>query len=66
MRKLGDSVRHLQGEITPLLIAPHLTAEAQALCGETDIGFLDLEDNARIVMDEVFFAKRSLLPQVVD
>lgn len=62
LRKLGDDVRHVQGRITPVLIAPRLSSDAQALCRESQTGFLDLEGNARIVMDEVFFAKRSMPP----
>ncbi len=62
LRKLGDHVRHVQGRITPVLIAPRLSQEAQALCRESHAGFLDLEGNARIMMDEVFFAKKSMVP----
>ena len=45
---------------TPILIAPLLTEEAQTLCRESNTGFLDLEGNARIYLDEVFIVKRSL------
>lgn len=46
---------------TPILIAPDLSSEeAQALCRETNTGFLDLEGNARLYLDEVFICKRSL------
>jgi hypothetical protein len=60
LRKLGEHAVHIAGDITPVLIAPHLSAEAQTLCRESKAGFLDLEGNARIVLDEVFFAKRSV------
>jgi len=60
LRKLGEPAGHIAGDIPPLLFAPHLSAEAQALCRERNAGFLDLQGNARIVMDEVFFAKRSV------
>ena len=50
----------LGGDMTPILIAPHLPAEAQALCRTSKIGFLDMDGNALLVLDEVFFAKRSL------
>lgn len=63
LRKLGEYVRHVAGDITPILIAPQLSAEAQALCRESSAGFLDLQGNARIVMEEVFFAKRSMPPR---
>jgi hypothetical protein len=45
---------------TPVLIAPSLSEEAQNLCGESNTGFLDLEGNARLYLDEVFIVKRSL------
>lgn len=48
------------GETTPVLIAPVLTDDAQTLCRDSNTGFLDLEGNARIYLDEVFIVKRSL------
>ncbi len=51
---------HFPGETTPVLIAPVLTEEAQTLCRDSNTGFLDLEGNARIYLDEVFIVKRSL------
>jgi hypothetical protein len=48
------------GETTPVLIAPVLTEDAQTLCRDSNTGFLDLEGNARIYLDEVFIVKRSL------
>ena len=48
------------GETTPVLIAPELSEEAQALCRESNTGFLDFEGNARLYLDEVFIVKRSL------
>lgn len=49
-----------QGETTPVLIAPFLSKEAQTLCRDSNTGFLDLEGNARLYLDEVFIVKRSL------
>jgi hypothetical protein len=46
--------------VLPILIAPTLSEEAQALCRSNNIGFLDLEGNARLYLDEVFIVKRSL------
>ncbi|MDE3188637.1 MAG: hypothetical protein KGM96_14075 [Acidobacteriota bacterium] len=60
LSKLKEYAGHVAGEITPILIAPQLSPEAQALCRESSAGFLDLQGNARIILDEVFFAKRSL------
>lgn len=48
------------GGTTPVLIAPVLSEEAQTLCRDSNTGFLDLEGNARIYLDEVFIVKRSL------
>lgn len=62
LRKFDDHLRHVRGKVTPVLIAPRLSPDAQTLCRESNTGFLDLEGNARIVMDEVFFAKRSMPP----
>jgi hypothetical protein len=47
-------------DTTPVLIAPSLSEEAQNVCRESNIGFLDLEGNARLYLDEVFIVKRSL------
>lgn len=59
LRKLQDCAAHLAGETTPVLIAPYLSPEAQALCKESHAGFLDLEGNARLSLGEVFIGKRS-------
>jgi hypothetical protein len=48
------------GETTLVLIAPELSEEAQTMCRESNTGFLDLEGNARLYLDEVFIVKRSL------
>ena len=45
---------------TAVLIAPALSDEAKALCSKGNTGFLDLEGNARLYLDEVFIVKRSL------
>ena len=45
---------------TPVLIAPYLPPEAQALCKENRAGYLDLEGNARLSVGEVFIGMRSL------
>jgi len=43
----------------PVLIAPFLSEEAQALCRASNTGFLDLEGNARLYLDEVFIVMHS-------
>ncbi|MGH9600206.1 MAG: hypothetical protein ACRD27_10095 [Terracidiphilus sp.] len=61
LRKLHDGAAHLAGgEATPVFIAPYLSAEAQAICAESKTGFLDLENNARLMVGEVFIGKRSM------
>ena len=60
LRKLQELAAHQSGQTTPVLIAPYLSPEAQALCKENHAGFLDLEGNARLNMGEVFIGKRSL------
>lgn len=60
IKKMQDCAAHLGGDTTPVLIAPYLSPEAQALCKESHAGFLDLEGNARLTLGEVFIGKRSL------
>lgn len=57
LRKL---IARFPGATTPVLIAPALSDEARAMCSESNTGFLDLEGNARLYLDEVFIVKRSL------
>jgi hypothetical protein len=44
---------------TRMLIAPYLSPQTRALCDESRVGFLDLEGNAHLMVDEVFIGKRS-------
>jgi len=55
--ELRDSVARFGKAATPILIAPYLSPEAQALCREQEVGFLDLEGNARLVFDGVFIER---------
>jgi len=66
LKKLQDCAAHLAGQTTPVLIAPYLSPEAQALCKECRACFLDLEGNARLTVGEVFIGKRSLHQQHSD
>lgn len=55
--QLRDYVdRHAQ-DATPVFIAPYLSPEAQALCREHEVGFLDLEGNVRLLFDTVFIER---------
>lgn len=44
----------------PIVIAPYLSPEAQALCKESRMSFVDLEGNARLALGEIFIVKRTL------
>lgn len=55
--QLRDHVAHLGKDATPILIAPYLSPEGQALCRESETGFLDLAGNARLVFDGVFIER---------
>jgi hypothetical protein len=52
--QLRDYLAHLGSDAIPIVIAPYLSPEAQALCREKEVGFLDLEGNARLVFGGVF------------
>jgi hypothetical protein len=66
MRELQRAFRELNKlqarfpKSTQVLIGPVLSDEAQDMCRESNAGFLDLEGNARLYLDEVFIVKRSL------
>ncbi len=45
---------------TPVLIAPYLSQQARELCDKSRVGFIDMQGNARLVVDEVFIGKRSV------
>lgn len=49
----------LSGSVIPLLIAPCLSSRMQAVCREYDIGYLDMEGNLRLVVDDIFILHRS-------
>ena len=56
--QLRNYVAQLGEEAVPMFIAPYLSPEAQALCKENKVGFLDLVGNARLVFDSVFIERR--------
>lgn len=60
LEELHQDAAHYEGAATPVLIAPYLSPEAQALCKESSASFLDLEGNARLALGEVFIGKRSM------
>jgi hypothetical protein len=60
LQNLNDE--HRKDATIPVLIAPYLSPEAQAICKESHAGFIDLEGNARLAMGEVFIGKRAITP----
>ena len=48
---------HSGRDVTLIFITTYLSAEAQAMCRKANVGFLDLEGNARIVFDGVFIER---------
>jgi hypothetical protein len=60
LEELRSDTAQFAGNATPVLIAPRVSAEAQALCMANAAGFLDLEGNARLHLGDVFIGKRSL------
>ena len=56
--QLRNTAAHQSRPATPILIAPYLSPEAQALCQESNVGYLDFEGNARIVFGSVFIERR--------
>lgn len=63
VRKALQQLRHKAStavrDTTPVLIAPYVSPQTRALCEESRVGFLDLEGNACLMVDEVFIGKRS-------
>ena len=55
--QLCNYAAHLGRDATPIFIAPYLSAESQAICQEHEVGFLDLQGNARVVFDGVFIER---------
>lgn len=60
LEELRHGAAHLPGGATPVIIAPYLSPEAQAVCKENKAGYVDLEGNARLALGEVFIVKRTL------
>ncbi len=56
--QLRNRVPHQTQAATPVFIAPYLSPDAQTLCREQGVGFLDLEGNARLIFDGVFIERQ--------
>jgi Transcriptional regulator, AbiEi antitoxin, Type IV TA system len=55
--QLRNYMVHLAGDATPVLIAPFLSLQAQSLCREQGVSFLDLEGNIRLIFDGIFIER---------
>jgi hypothetical protein len=55
---LCNSIASTCTAATPVIIAPHISDEARAMCKESQAGYLDLDGNARIALGEVFILRR--------
>ena len=44
-------------QFVPILVAPYLSPESQAICRDYDVAYLDLEGNARVVFDGVYIER---------
>lgn len=56
--QLRDLTANQAKDATPVFIAPYLSPEAQALCREQEVGYLDLEGNARLTFCSVFIERQ--------
>ncbi|MEP7457498.1 type IV toxin-antitoxin system AbiEi family antitoxin [Phyllobacterium sp. SB3] len=56
--ELQKAVQGFDPPAMPIFIAPYLSREAQALCREFDVGYLDFLGNARITFDSVFIERQ--------
>ena len=52
--QLKRYVEQQLGVVIPLLVAPYLSEDARALCVESNVGYLDLQGNARIAFPGFF------------
>lgn len=55
--QLQEYVKHRADPVTPVFIAPYLSAEAQDLCRKYEVAYLDLEGNARLAFGTFFIAR---------
>lgn len=56
--QLRKAAKEFAPPATPIFIAPYLSPEAQALCREFDVGFIDFVGNARITFASVFIERQ--------
>ena len=55
--ELRDYVARLGPEAAPIFMAPYISPAVRRLCQEKNVGYLDLEGNARITFGGVFIER---------
>lgn len=60
LREFEEDAARFPGDLVPVIIAPWLSQEARELCISSKTGFVDFEDNARLMLGDMFIGKRSL------
>ncbi|MGO9323968.1 MAG: hypothetical protein ACLP07_05355 [Terracidiphilus sp.] len=65
LREKQALVVPLAADAIPVVVAPYLSPETQALCKQNKIGFLDFEGNARLTVGDFFIVMRSLPREAV-
>jgi hypothetical protein len=56
--QIHRALKHVGKDAVPVFIAPYLSPEAQALCQEENVGFLDFEGNCRLAFGGVFIDRK--------
>jgi hypothetical protein len=60
LQKLRTCAARKKDDATPVLIAPYLSPQDREMCLKNRVGFVDMQGNARLMVDEVFIGKRSV------
>jgi hypothetical protein len=60
LQKLRTCADGKKSDATTVLIAPFLSPHDREMCAKNRVGFVDLQGNARLNVDEVFIGKRSV------
>src|SRR5260370_3735129 len=57
LQKLRTCADRKRNDATPVLIAPYLSPKDREMCAKNRVGFVDLQGNTRLMIDEVFIGK---------
>lgn len=60
LRETENTRSPFASDTTHLVVAPHLSPEAQAVCKEHNTGFVDFEGNANLSVGDFFVTMRSM------